>query len=306
MNVRPLLFCFALAAAGQEPSYFPLQTGNQWVYRQTTGFVQAEPRIVEVRAERDIDGIRYFEITGFPERTPLLVRHDGARLVLFDSDSRTERPWADFGAALNEPFPAGFDNCSPAAAITSRELEVKIPIGTFRNGLRLLYRQRCADAGITEEIFLPGIGLAKRVYDNIAGAQTFELAYARVAGFTVYTGPEHGFHLTLDRFTYERNSLITARLTLRNATPAPLALVFPSGQDFEIVIRNGRGDTVWRWSDGKAFTLALRPLDFAGERHWVEPIRLDLPAGTYTATASLAVMDKKYESTLPFAVVPAR
>lgn len=306
MSVRPFLFFFALSAAAQDTGYFPLQTGNQWVYRQTRGLPQAEARVLEVGPARLVNGIEWFPVSGFPERGPMLVRNNGGILTILDSASGAEVPWVDFNAALDEPFSTGFDSCSPSAAITARDAALKVPIGDFTNALTLTYRRRCADAGLIEDVFLPGIGLARRSSDNIAGAQTFELVYARIAGFTVYTEPEHSFQLTFDSFTYPRGALITARIGFRNTAPSPIALVFRGSQDYDIIIRNSRGELVWRWSDGKAFTLNLRPVNFTGERNWVEAIRIDLPEGTYTATASLAVLDRKYESTIPFAIVSAR
>lgn len=55
---------------------------------------------------------------------------------------------------------------------------------------------------------------------------------------------------------------------------------------------------VYRWSDGKAFTLALRAEEISGERNWPVPIRLrdtagaPLAAGVYTATAHLTTLGR--------------
>ncbi len=306
MNARPFLLFFALSALGQDPDYFPLQTGNQWIYRPTAGLIQADPWTIEVGASRTINGNQYFAVTGFVEQNPLLLRHAGSTLVYYDNREQRERPWANFAAPLDQPFAAEIDACSPVAAVTARDAAAKLAIGEFPNALTLTYQPRCADAGITTEVFLPGVGLAKRSYSSIAGPRTFELVYARIAGFTVFSESEHSFHLTLDQAAYTRNSPITARLTLRNTTPRPLPLVFLGSQDFDIVIRDAQGEPVWRWSDGKAFTRELRPVAFNGEKNWVESIRLDLAPGNYTAIGSLAVMDVKYESTISFRVDPAR
>lgn len=45
--------------------------------------------------------------------------------------------------------------------------------------------------------------------------------------------------------------------TLTNHSSAVLELPFGSGQQFELVIRDEKGEEVYRYSDGKAFTLAL-------------------------------------------------
>lgn len=304
MSVRLLLFFTAIAAAGQD--YFPLQQGNQWVYRQTVGVGTSEGWTIDAGDTQSFAGNEYFRLNGFPQRTPLWVRQAGSRLVFYDQDAGRERPWVDFGAAINDRFPAEIDPCNSTASIAERGVEVKLAIGTFADALRITYLPSCADAGITEEIYVPGIGLAKRTYTTIAGPRTYELAYARVGGFTVVSEGEHSFYLTLDKAAYPRGTAILARITLRNTTGRALRLTFPSGQDFDIVIRNSAGQQVWRWSDGRAFTQAVRILDFEGERNWVEDIALDLPAGDYTATASLAITDGRYESTMPLRISPAR
>ncbi len=303
MHLRPLLFLLAAGCRAQDA--LPLQTGNQWVYQQTSGLGGREAWIVTVGSPQSIGGREYFPLSGYLGRDPLLVRRAGTAVVFYDETERRERPWADFGAAPNERFPSEIDSCNSSAVISARE-PVKLAIGEFTEAPVLTYRTTCADAGILEEVFVPGVGLAKRTYSTIAGPRTFELIYARIGGFSVYSQGEHAFHLTLDGYTYRRGAAITARITLRNTTAQPLELVFPSGQDFDIVIRNEAGQQVWRWSDGRAFTLAIRTVSFTGERHWVEGIRLDLPPGNYTAVGSLAIQDRKYESTLAFRIEPAQ
>jgi hypothetical protein len=66
-------------------------------------------------------------------------------------------------------------------------------------------------------------------------------------------------------------------------------LAFPSGQSYEFLIRNEKGAIVYRWSEGKAFTMAIRNEQFAGERNYVEILEPAnaLPAGKYTAEAWL-------------------
>jgi hypothetical protein len=48
------------------------------------------------------------------------------------------------------------------------------------------------------------------------------------------------------------------RLLLRNHSQQPLTLKFRSGQSFEVEFYEPNGRALWRWSDGKMFTMALR------------------------------------------------
>jgi hypothetical protein len=101
--------------------------------------------------------------------------------------------------------------------------------------------------------------------------------------------------------------LLTARLTLRN-TAEPIQLTFPSGQSYDLVIRNEKGDILYRWSDGKAFTLAIRTLTFGpGELNFLIQVPLatpdgkPFPQGRYLAEAWLSTLNPKtYAASAPF------
>jgi hypothetical protein len=101
------------------------------------------------------------------------------------------------------------------------------------------------------------------------------------------------------------------RMTLRNWTGAPLPLTFPSGQSYDVVIRNAREEVAYRWSDGKAFIQVFRQERLAPgqERNYVVTVRLadkearPLPQGRYTAEAWLATEGgKRYAATVGFEI----
>jgi hypothetical protein len=86
------------------------------------------------------------------------------------------------------------------------------------------------------------------------------------------------------------------RITLRN-TAQPVTLTFPTGQTFDFAIRTEKGDTLYRWSDGKAFTQAVRTEVFGpGEKNFPIQVRLNgpdkkpLPQGHYVAEGWLTTM----------------
>jgi hypothetical protein len=154
---------------------------------------------------------------------------------------------------------------------------------------------------ITETV-LPYVGLAQRRMSNIAGEVVWDLIYTRLGGFTSFAEPERSFQAALNGTRFATNDPITVRMSLRNTTGTPLELTFPSGQDFDVVIRNEKGDEVYRWSNGRAFTLAIRTLRFSGEKNYSVAVRPGLPAGTYTLTASLAVSGTRIEAVLPLEI----
>ena len=72
-------------------------------------------------------------------------------------------------------------------------------------------------------------------------------------------------------------------LTVTNEGAAPVVLTFRSGQDGDVVLRDG-DEVAYRWSEGRAFTLAIREVTLApGEARDLSLAEeaLDVPAGAY-------------------------
>jgi hypothetical protein len=47
-------------------------------------------------------------------------------------------------------------------------------------------------------------------------------------------------------------------LTVKNPSADPIKVTFPSGQKYDFVVTDSTtGRDVWRWADGKGFTMAL-------------------------------------------------
>lgn len=303
-------FLLALSCLAQEPDYFPLEVGNQWIYRSSGA--TATVWTLEVTAKRDAGGHAYFELHGLPGGPALVRKNESGSLVLYDPQEKREKTWVALGAAPGEAFRSEIDACSATALISSREAVARVPLGEFHNGLEVAYQiAGCADAGLQSEIFLPDVGLLQRRQMTIVGPQTFDLIYARLGGFTVLSEGEVSFAATLDRSVYRPGEMLTVRMTLRNTQDQPLELHFPSGQDYDVVIRNETGDVVFRWSDGKAFTQVFRKVELRGERNWVALIPLgpggaSLGPGRYSATAGLAVQNARYEASVAFNIEARR
>lgn len=128
-------------------------------------------------------------------------------------------------------------------------------------------------------------------------------------------GAELQFSITLDRDTYTAPvdkslsvPVMTARLSLRNTTDKPVRLAFPSGQRYDLELKNQRGDVVCRWSEGRAFNMMLgEEIIGPGERNYVVTVRLadkegkPLAPGKYTAEAWLTTMGPRtYVATAGF------
>lgn len=288
LKLLPLLLSPLLAPA-QAPDYFPLQLGNQWVYR-VSGVAAGSPLVVEVADQQTVGGNVYFVLRGFSNRSLLVRESDDGTLLLYDPAAQQERVWVRFGAAEGESFASAIDPCSAQATLTSRAAHYEGPVGVFDDALEVRYSVHCADAGFERELFLPWVGLARRTEFTLGGPRSYDLIYAELGGVTYVTEPQVSFSLALS----VQPSQLTARITLRNTQAVPLPLEFPSSQDFDLVLWNQAGDEVYRWSADKVFLAVIRNTSFSGEKNWAVVIPLadaqghPFPPGRYVAEANLA------------------
>lgn len=120
---------------------------------------------------------------------------------------------------------------------------------------------------------------------------------------------DHVYTMTLDaRLDVRVEEAVTFAFTVTNATTEHVELRFRDGQTADVVLRDadadaGVGGPVWRWSDGRAFTQALRtetlgPGDSVSHVvEWSDP-----PDGEYTAEATLAATEHDLADRRSFSV----
>jgi hypothetical protein len=97
---------------------------------------------------------------------------------------------------------------------------------------------------------------------------------------------------------------LTLTLTVESAGADTVDLSFSDGQRAEFVVRDAGGGEVWRWSEGRAFAVALggetiapgESVNYGGE--WSSP-----PAGEFEITGSLAATDADADATASMTVV---
>ena len=301
-TISLLLFTAAFA---QQPDYFPLHPGNQWVYRCNGACGDPAP-VLEVVKYGQFNGRWYSLVKGFGGREAWLRQDKDGVLWQYDPTVDAELQWYRFFAPEGEAWDTLVDPCSTRASVISRSAEYKGPVGSFTWALRIGFVPgRCADAGLTEEYFLPWVGLVHRSEQTIAGPRRYDLIYSRTGGVTYVTEPHLTFSVTLDRSAYVANLMppipdvgppqLLARLTLRNTTPDPVRLDFPTSQRYDLEIRNEAGEAVYRWSDGKGFLDVIGQEEFGpGERNYTVLAPLSgkdgsaLEPGRYTVEVWLA------------------
>jgi hypothetical protein len=274
---------------GQTPGgYFPLQAGNQWVYRVTGGF----GRTITVTDTQVINDVAWAVVQHNPGVTQLL-RSDGAgKVYSYNPDSQQEALLYDFtgGFPLHYSGPIGvFD----AVGITSE----------------ILGLQR------TTTIFAAGIGPVAQTTSLTTGSASLlpparsDLIYARLGGSTVLTASEFSIALSMDRPVYSLSSqdaescglsLLPAspipyipcariRLSLRQKGATPVRITLPSSQIYEMELHDSADTVVWRYSTNRTFLAEVQDLVIDGERTFTETVRLDaLAPGQYRLVARLA------------------
>ncbi|MGH9660002.1 MAG: BsuPI-related putative proteinase inhibitor, partial [Bryobacteraceae bacterium] len=295
----------AISLAGSllaQPDYFPLHPGNQWIYR-AGGRVAGATLTLEITRSAEFNGRGYVALHGLAERDYWLRQDGDGRILEYDPGENRERVWYAFRSPVDQVYETAVPFCCGRASIRSRAAAYKGPIGEFDTALEIAY-PGVFQVGLERELFLPYIGMVYRGVNT--GGPTFasyDLIYARIGGVTVVSEPELSFSLTLDRAVYVYNLLpnvrplpvaLTARLTLRNTQPKPVDLMYPSGQAYDLVLRKESGEVVYRWSEGKVFTQALRNESVGpGERnHVIVATLIDkdggpIAAGRYIAEAWL-------------------
>ncbi len=297
--------------------YLPLEVGNQWIYA-ARGQVAGDPVIIEITGSAVYNGNTYFQITGFAGE-PAWVRYNtNGDLVQFTPGGGPEMLWYSFsapdGASWRSQLPL---SCVAQATIRTHAAEVTVPAGAFAGSLTIDYPPgNCADAGLSDETFAPGVGLLRRTSITIAGPRTLELLYARVGGVSL-AGPELSFGASIDSPVYLSNlppPVLTVRFTLRNTSTVPVNLDFSTGQQYDVVIRDSGGREVYRWSLGKLFTQVVSRLTVGpGEKNFVLAVPLGdragqpFPAGRYTLEAWLTTtVGKVYTATVGFEINQVR
>ena len=295
-------FLFLLATGLAPAQYFPLQVGNQWIYRVDEGPVK-ELRVAEVLRAETVDEKDYFVYKGILGETVRVRVATENKLVQLNADG-TESLWADFNAAEGTSYATSFDSCTGRGRVEKRNATTELLDRVWENGIQISYSAAsCADAGVTDDLYLPGLGLAQRTYQSFTGPRRFKLSYARIGNASVVTSGEYSFRINLSQKTYAPRAIINLRMTLENWTKEPLKLQFNSGQSFDFAIRDASGETAFYWSANKLFTAEVRELSVTGEKNWTVTEEMDLKPGEYVLEAWLTT-DRKpaFKAQVPITV----
>lgn len=308
------LSIFAGSLAAQTPNYFPLETGNIWLFRSVTINSQAHSlasdfQTIRVQSKEKIDDKEYFAVSYFGRDLLLRLNSVTGEIVQYDRVSGSELPWLSLSLPVGGAFPTSLDGCTTEGRITSRSGMVAIPDGDPSDVVQVDFTGGCADAGVTRQFYAPNVGLIRTEESTFAGARIYRLVYYR-AGTAIGAGSEVSFSMGLDSPPHFTGGLLGVRLSLRNASFEGLQLHFPSGQSYDFQILNSKREIVYTWSRDKIFAAVIRDekLDSPGELAFGLSVSLDeFPPGHYIARGYLTTDPLQYTAEVGFDVVaPAR
>jgi hypothetical protein len=281
--------CGVLSAQQAVSEYLPLRDGNEWRYlNRRTG----ETHRIRVAQPAFIGGNTYYRLIGYVER-PLWVRYEGEALVYRNEELDRDEVLTMFTPVDRAWSNAPFRPCEQESQAQARRVGFNGPAGDFPAALQIRYRSfACADNGIEDEIYQPGIGLVRRTITSFTGEGEFHLISATVGKLRLAAERNNNFRISVRRSRggAQGDGLIA---TLRlNVDGAAIRTTKPFGQDYDLVLKDANGRQVWRWSEGKVFPAAIEDVVLVGLRDYEVFVPttingLALPEGSYTLEAWL-------------------
>lgn len=296
--------------------WFPIQEGNTWSLRSTTGNA-----VRSVSLESVQDGIGWLDGLSPNGGWVGVSKSSPNTLYAWSEQKSSWAPFIRFGYTVTG-WKFGFAD-GPCSTFNVKrvasDITVTTPAGTFTNARTIRFEQvggptvRCAAPLYRELTFAPEVGIIAIV----SGAdERFTLTSAKVNGkkyplaTTTPTGQVRGT-LRTDKVSYTSkpntiacittpcpNNADTATATLSytvtNGTNQSVTWQFTSGCQFDVELRDVNGSVVRRLSDGRFCTLALTNFTLAPGASKTFTADLELTdsdglqlEGTFTARASL-------------------
>jgi hypothetical protein len=280
-----------LGASLYAANYMPLAPGNKWTYQNsaTGGSFTVEVGNTEVLLNDHV----YNTLTGFTPAKLLVRINEFGNLVYWDSDLNQDLLLTSFEIAGGARFFARQRICPEEDGQVQDKPGVHDgPAGPW-SALEITYITfNCADVGDVLEQYVDNIGMVRRVEQSFAGPRTYDLVYARVGSQVITAGNSGSFSVTVtpghDSGTWDA----TLRVDLRGGSP--LTLTFPSGQEYDLRLRDSDGTTLWTWSADKVFPQVVHQRDVSRYSATVTvPFPPSIPEGVHVYTLEAWLTSEK-------------
>ncbi len=289
-------------------NFMPLQTGNTWVYRDSqTG----QSFTVRVGVPVFVNYQTYFTLRGFTPNAVCARIDEKGELVYLDEERNVERLLTSFIPFEGGWWQGGARSCDALGQTLEKPGIHDGPAGPFPEVLQVRFRNfECADTGVDSEQYADNIGMVRRAESWIGGVRYYDLVYARIGGQLIDVLANARFSVTAD---YTRGSAaIKVTLRLQKSASAPLTLAFPTGQEYEVQLRDAEGNVLWTWSATALFTQAFHQRTIESEWSTTVSIPRPLSTGTqpdpriYSVKAWLTTAGEvpEFAATVPLVITP--
>jgi hypothetical protein len=259
-----LVLVFAGHLCAADVNYFPLETGNRWVYRASAPGL-ARSFTITVGLPALIDGRTYYFVSGYASQRVLMRRDADGNLYVRSQETDRDLLLTAFDPAFGSyPSPLR-EECAHVA----RPEESMVPYAPGRGADPLLareirYRCSCVGTGIESELYVNHVGMVRRVGISIGGPVAFELVYARAGRLTYEPETMVAFRVALPSSTVERadpqeRPLLKGSLRV-SSNGQPVTLDYPTMQTYDLQLRDSRGNVLATWSAGRLFGQASRQI----------------------------------------------
>jgi hypothetical protein len=248
--------------------FLPLQFGNTWTYREAS---TGQEFTVRVSTPVFTGGQVYHSLSGYSNTRTIVRLNENKDLVYLSEDTGHEIVLTSFTPFEGGSWEAPLRGCEQLGQTQEKRVTHDGPAGPFQNVLDLRYRViSCADTGVTSEQFAENIGMVRRTVTSIAGPRQFDLVYARVGNVRIDAAPHAKFTVTVNKAPAADFYQATLRLSVEAALP--LTLHFRSSQEYDAVLLDPEGHTVWQWSADQVFAQVAHQRSIDGE--WVVSLKV--------------------------------
>ena len=106
--------------------------------------------------------------------------------------------------------------------------------------------------------------------------------------------------LAADKRMYAQGEPLELIIGLMNRTSRPLTLRFGTAQRYDFLVRDRRGQQVWRWSTERSFAQVLGEETVApgGELVYSVTVHQQFPAGRYTVTGIIPAAEGRVSASM--------
>src|SRR5262245_6132909 len=184
----------------------------------------------------------YYVLRGYAAGDLLVRFNEQKDLVQVDQETGNEVTLTSFLPKQGGWWEAPSRGCRHEGMTLERGTAHDGKAGPIPDVLEVFYRViGCADTGIGSEQYAANIGMVRRATNSIAGPVTFDLESASVDNIRIDAAQHASF--TAGVLQTEQQG-IQVLLRLETNSPLDLKLRYPTGQEFDVAVRDDAGRVV--------------------------------------------------------------